>query len=71
MKNFTEKFYCLLKFIGWGDPNGGYGWLELRKLANDVLIRWKKKDEFIKMCRERANKKYNLNYVKQYIKKIL
>lgn len=28
-----------------------------------------KKDEFIKLCRERANKKYNLNYVKQYIKK--
>jgi len=29
----------------------------------------KKKDEFIKLCRERANKKNNLNYVKQYIKK--
>jgi len=33
------------------------------------MMKEKKKDEFIKLCRERANKKYNLNYVKQYIKK--
>ncbi len=57
MKRFTEEFYCLLQYIGWGDPNGGLWtmgieeaeeWIKDEEISNLDLVRKKIKENFCK-----------------------
>jgi hypothetical protein len=70
MKNFTEEFDCLLEFIGWGDPNGGLWTIGIEEAGEWCIDRMTEeaRKEFIKMCGESPDGRYDLNYVKKCIK---
>lgn len=66
---FTKEFYCLLNFIGWGDPHNGIWTIGIEEGGAWCIENMgeKEKENFIKLCGEDKNKKYGLDYIKKCI----
>ena len=66
---FTKEFYCLLDFIGWGDPYNGIWTIGIEEGGVWCIENMKEKEKFIILCGKDKNEKYDLDYVRLCINK--